>query len=104
MPLPDEGRESCPRCFTLPGKGGRRTSALAGRSASSRFCGAPPSGAQLAKNLSYGNQRLLEIARALATEPKLLILDEPAGGMNEQETTQLVALIRKIGTAELRSS
>jgi branched-chain amino acid transport system ATP-binding protein len=51
---------------------------------------------QLAKNLSYGNQRLLEIARALATKPKLLMLDEPAGGMNEQETTQLVTLIGKI--------
>jgi branched-chain amino acid transport system ATP-binding protein len=51
---------------------------------------------ELAKNLSYGNQRRLEIARALATEPKLLILDEPAGGMNEQETDQLVGLIREI--------
>jgi len=51
---------------------------------------------QLAKNLSYGNQRLLEVARALATEPRLLILDEPAGGMNEQETTQLVELVRQL--------
>jgi branched-chain amino acid transport system ATP-binding protein len=51
---------------------------------------------QLAKNLSYGNQRLLEIARALATKPKLLILDEPAGGMNEHETVQLACLIRRI--------
>jgi branched-chain amino acid transport system ATP-binding protein len=51
---------------------------------------------ELAKNLSYGQQRRLEIARALAAEPKLLILDEPAGGMNEQETDQLVELIRKI--------
>lgn len=51
---------------------------------------------QLAKNLSYGNQRLLEIARALATEPKLLILDEPAGGMNEQETDELTELIEKL--------
>ncbi|MHC1727133.1 MAG: ABC transporter ATP-binding protein [Syntrophobacteraceae bacterium] len=50
----------------------------------------------LAKNLSYGNQRLLEIARALATRPKLLILDEPAGGMNDLETAQLVTLIRRI--------
>ncbi|WP_456324832.1 ABC transporter ATP-binding protein [Desulfonauticus submarinus] len=49
-----------------------------------------------AKNLSYGNQRLLEIARALATDPKLLILDEPAGGMNEQETQALVNLIDEI--------
>ncbi|MBT8762763.1 ABC transporter ATP-binding protein [Desulfohalobiaceae bacterium Ax17] len=49
-----------------------------------------------AKNLSYGNQRLLEIARALATTPRLLILDEPAGGMNDQETQELVELIRQI--------
>ena len=49
-----------------------------------------------AKNLSYGNQRLLEIARALATQPRLVILDEPAGGMNEQETTSLISLIRKV--------
>jgi branched-chain amino acid transport system ATP-binding protein len=52
--------------------------------------------AQLAKNLSYGNQRLLEIARALATRPRLLILDEPAGGMNEQETDDLIRLIWKM--------
>ena len=45
-----------------------------------------------AKNLSYGNQRLLEIARALATQPQLVILDEPAGGMNEQETASLISL------------
>jgi len=51
---------------------------------------------QLAKNLSYGNQRLLEVARALATEPRLVILDEPAGGMNEQETAALIGTIRKI--------
>ncbi|OFX25879.1 MAG: ABC transporter ATP-binding protein [Anaeromyxobacter sp. RBG_16_69_14] len=51
---------------------------------------------ELARNLSYGNQRRLEIARALATEPSLLILDEPASGMNEQETSELVELIRRI--------
>ncbi len=51
---------------------------------------------QQAKNLSYGNQRLLEIARALATGAKLLILDEPAGGMNEQETGELVELIQRL--------
>jgi len=51
-----------------------------------------------AKNFSYGNQRLLEIARALATSPKLIILDEPAGGMNDQETLSLIQLIKKIQT------
>ncbi len=49
-----------------------------------------------ASNLSYGNQRLLEIARALATHPRLIILDEPAGGMNEKETEDLIDLIGKI--------
>lgn len=49
-----------------------------------------------AKNLSYGAQRRLEIGRALATEPFLLLLDEPAAGMNPQETEVLVALIRQI--------
>lgn len=49
-----------------------------------------------AKNLSYGNQRLLEIARALAAQPKLIVLDEPAGGMNDQETQDLIRLIRLI--------
>ncbi len=61
-----------------------------------RFVGLETQLDQLAKNLSYGNQRLLEVARALATDPKLLILDEPAGGMNEQETGELIDLIRKL--------
>jgi branched-chain amino acid transport system ATP-binding protein len=51
---------------------------------------------ELAKNLPYGDQRRLEIARALATNPKLLLLDEPAAGMNPSETTDLMELIRKI--------
>ena len=48
-----------------------------------------------ATNLSYGNQRKVEIARALATAPKLLLLDEPAAGMNPQETDELTAFIRE---------
>lgn len=51
---------------------------------------------ELAKNLPYGEQRCLEIARALATKPRLLFLDEPAAGMNPQETAELTELIRKI--------
>ncbi|MHC5217222.1 ABC transporter ATP-binding protein [Enterococcus sp. LJL128] len=50
----------------------------------------------LAKNLPYGEQRRLEIVRALATDPKVLFLDEPAAGMNPQETAELTELIRKI--------
>lgn len=49
-----------------------------------------------AGNLPYGAQRRLEIARALATDPKLLLLDEPAAGMNPQETEDLMDMIRKI--------
>ena len=48
---------------------------------------------ELAKNLPYGKQRKLEIARALATNPTLLLLDEPAAGMNPQETEELMETI-----------
>lgn len=51
---------------------------------------------EYAKNLPYGNQRELEIARAMATGPQLLFLDEPAAGMNPQETDQLMETIRRI--------
>ena len=59
---------------------------------------------RLARNLPYGDQRRLEIARALATEPKLLALDEPAAGMNATETAGLKGLldtIRRDGTTVL---
>ena len=55
---------------------------------------------ELAMNLPYGAQRRLEIARALATEPYLLLLDEPAAGMNQKETQELDALIVKIRDTE----
>ena len=51
---------------------------------------------ETASNLPYGQQRRLEIARALATDPRLLILDEPAAGMNPQETVELTEFIREI--------
>ncbi len=50
----------------------------------------------LSRNLSYGDQRRLEIARALATDPRLLALDEPAAGMNATETAQLRVLLEKV--------
>jgi branched-chain amino acid transport system ATP-binding protein len=61
-----------------------------------KFVGIPHKSTQLASNLPYGEQKLLEIARALAVEPILLLLDEPAAGMNPQETNQLMRLIQKI--------
>jgi branched-chain amino acid transport system ATP-binding protein len=53
-------------------------------------------GNEIARNLPYGDQRRLEIARALAADPKLLLLDEPAAGMNPKETQDLVALISRL--------
>ncbi|GAX56924.1 ABC transporter ATP-binding protein [Streptomyces olivochromogenes] len=68
------------------------------------FVGLGGQGNQLARNLSYGAQRRLEIARALASEPKLLLLDEPTAGMNPQETREteeLVHAVRDQGIAVL---
>jgi branched-chain amino acid transport system ATP-binding protein len=53
-----------------------------------------------ARNLSYGDQRRLEVARALATRPKLLLLDEPTAGMNPQETLEFVGFTEKLRTDE----
>ena len=60
------------------------------------FVGIAHRGEEKAKNLPYGDQRRLEIARALATEPKLLCLDEPAAGFNPSEKAALIDLIRAI--------
>ena len=61
-----------------------------------KFVGLEDRADRIASNLPYGDQRRLEIARALGTEPHLLLLDEPAAGMNPQETRELMDLIRKI--------
>jgi branched-chain amino acid transport system ATP-binding protein len=60
------------------------------------FVGLSGRGDLMAKNLPYGDQRRLEIARALATQPDLLLLDEPAAGMNPEESLALVELIEQI--------
>jgi branched-chain amino acid transport system ATP-binding protein len=59
-----------------------------------RFSGLRGRGNEMARNLPYGDQRRLEVARALATQPKLLLLDEPTAGMNPQETADFTAFVR----------
>jgi branched-chain amino acid transport system ATP-binding protein len=60
------------------------------------FVGLSSRALELAQNLSHGDQRRLEVARALSSDPRLLVLDEPAGGMNERETDDLVGLIGRV--------
>ena len=59
-----------------------------------RFVGLKGRGDVIARNLAYGEQRRLEMGRALATRPKLLLLDEPTAGMNPRETSEMMAFIR----------
>jgi ABC-type branched-subunit amino acid transport system ATPase component len=84
--------------FAACGLGGRKDEADAEKRAAEllAFVGLAGRHNELAKNLPYGDQRRLEIARAMATNPKLLLLDEPAAGMNPSETHDLMGLIKKI--------
>jgi branched-chain amino acid transport system ATP-binding protein len=61
-----------------------------------RYCGLRNKDDEISRNLSYGDQRRLEVARALATQPKLLLLDEPTAGMNPQETADFTAFVEKL--------
>ena len=61
-----------------------------------RQVGLEPVGNELAKNIAYGNQRMLEIGRALASNPSLLVLDEPSSGLNPKESEDLIAFLKKI--------
>ena len=75
----------------------REESAVRARAAELlEFVGLAGSAPEFAKNLPYGDQRRLEIARALATDPTLLLLDEPTAGMNPQETASLTRFIRRL--------
>ena len=60
------------------------------------YCGLPRRHHERSGSLPYGDQRRLEVARALATEPKLLLLDEPTAGMNPQETAEFTAFVSKV--------
>jgi branched-chain amino acid transport system ATP-binding protein len=60
------------------------------------FSGLQRKDGEIARNLSYGDQRRLEVARALASEPKLLLLDEPTAGMNPQETADFTAFVHRL--------
>ncbi len=60
------------------------------------YCGLAGRDGDYARNLSYGDQRRLEVARALGTRPKLLLLDEPTAGMNPQETLEFVDFVHKV--------
>jgi branched-chain amino acid transport system ATP-binding protein len=64
------------------------------------YCGLEGVEEDYARNLAYGDQRRLEVARALATQPKLLLLDEPTAGMNPQETLEFVTFVRKLRDEE----
>ena len=85
----------------LPSQRREEKAALVQAMAELRFVGLDGLWQSEAGSLSYGDQRRLEIARALASEPKLIVLDEPAGGMNERETLELRDLVARIRAKDI---
>jgi len=82
--------------FRLPGNRREEKESVDKAREMLEFVGLQGKGDQFAKNLPYGDQRRLEIARALSSRPKLLLLDEPAAGMNPSETQALMDFIRQL--------
>ena len=82
--------------FNTPGVVQEEKSALEEAQRLLNFVGLKRKGDMLARNLAYGEQRHLEIARALATKPRLLLLDEPSAGMNPRESEDLTIFIRRL--------
>jgi branched-chain amino acid transport system ATP-binding protein len=82
--------------FRFPGVKREESEALVEARRLMRFVGLAGKGDLLAKNLPYGDQRRLEIARALASQPKVLLLDEPTAGMNPQETADMTRFIKHL--------
>ena len=89
-------RSGLSRASSTPSRDGRTPGPFSFAEECMRLMGIWEFRDELAKNLSYGDRRRLEIARALASRPKLLILDEPAGGLNENESDELMDKIRQI--------
>ena len=81
-------------------RGARSVRRRIGRASCSSSAGCAGVDQEVARNLSYGDQRRLEVARALATQPKLLLLDEPTAGMNPQETADFTDFVSRLREEE----
>ena len=87
-------RRRCKRFCVIPGNVAKKITYLQNSRRALKIVGLEGYESQLAASLAYGHRRLLEIARAIVSSPKLLLLDEPAAGFNISEAANLVRLIR----------
>ena len=94
--LPHSGGDLGRAHAACPGRAARSGRSRSTRLGALEFVGIMDRADELAKSLPYGDQKLLEIARAMATGPRMILLDEPAAGLNSSESADLVRLVRKI--------